>query len=157
LEVAGSTLTSAVLPDEKRIISQSTFLKALGRSRSPKAGTGVLSTVDSLPFFLQAKQLEPFISKDLRESTTPIFYLTKTGKRAAGYDAALLPKVCEVYLKFRDESLAKNGKIPKQYAHIVEACDILMRGLAHVGIIALVDEATGYQQVFLPPISSSLF
>jgi hypothetical protein len=27
------------------------------------------------------------------------------------------------------------------------ACDILMRGLAHVGIVALVDEATGYQEV----------
>jgi len=25
------------------------------------------------------------------------------------------------------------------------ACDVLMRGLAHVGIVALVDEATGYQ------------
>lgn len=29
----------------------------------------------------------------------------------------------------------------------MKACDILMRGLAHVGIVALVDEATGYQEV----------
>jgi hypothetical protein len=33
------------------IITQATFLRVLGRSRSPKAGTGVLSTVDELPFF----------------------------------------------------------------------------------------------------------
>ena len=31
--------------------------------------------------------------------------------------------------------------------HIGASADILMRGLAHVGIIALVDEATGYQVV----------
>jgi hypothetical protein len=148
LDVAGSTITSAVLPDETRVLSQATFLRALGRSRSPKAGTGVLSTVDDLPFFLQANQLKDFIDDDLRKSTAPIFYMTKTGKRAVGYDATLLPKVCEVYLRFRDQSLINNdGKLPKQYAHIIEACDILMRGLAHVGIIALVDEATGYQQI----------
>jgi hypothetical protein len=29
---------------------------------------------------------------------------------------------------------------------VINAADILMRGLAHVGIIALVDEATGFQQ-----------
>jgi hypothetical protein len=35
---------------------------------------------------------------------------------------------------------------PNQF-HIVERCKILIRGLARVGIIALVDEATGYQEV----------
>ena len=122
-------------------------MKALGRSRSPKAGTGVLSTVDGLPFFLQAEQLKQFITNELSESTTPIFYRTKNGKRAVGYDARLLPMVCEVYLKFRDYSLEKSGKVPANYSHIIDAYDTLMRGLAHVGIVALVDEATGYQEV----------
>lgn len=31
--------------------------------------------------------------------------------------------------------------------HIVEQCKILLRGFAEVGITALVDEATGYQEV----------
>jgi hypothetical protein len=144
----GSTkIFAAVLPNGKRLISQASFLRALGRSRSPKAGTGVLSTVDGLPFFLQAEALLPFISDELRMSTTPIFFLTKDGKRAVGYDAELLPMVCEVYLKLRDERLATTGEIPATHKHIVKACDILMRGLAHVGIVALVDEATGYQEV----------
>ena len=56
----------------------------------------------------------------------------------------LLPMVCEVYLRFRDDCIKhKRGYGPQK--HIIEACDILMRGLARVGIIALVDEATGYQ------------
>lgn len=54
--------------------------------------------------------------------------------------------ICEVYLKFRDSYLAEGKNVPKQYDHIVKACDVLMRGLAAVGIVALVDEATGYQR-----------
>jgi len=71
----------------------------------------------------------------------------KNGQKAVGYDAALLPMVCEVYLKLRDSFLRDGKPVPTQYSHIVDACDILMRGLAHVGIIALVDEATGYQEI----------
>jgi hypothetical protein len=53
--------------------------------------------------------------------------------------------VCEVYLKLRDASIKKDGKVPKQYEHIIKACDVLVRGLARRGIIALVDDATGFQ------------
>src|ERR1700736_4093480 len=106
-------ISCAVLPNGKRIVTQGTFLTSLGRSRSPKAGTGVLSTVDGLPFFLQAEVLKPFISEALMESTTPIFYRTKGGGKGVGYDATLLPQVAEVYLKFRDACFATEGKVPK--------------------------------------------
>lgn len=143
----GDTVVScAVLPNGLRVITQATFLRSLGRSRSPKAGTGVLSTVDSLPFFLQAEVLKPYINEDLAMSTTPIFYRSTSGTKGVGYDARLLPKVAEVYLKFRDASLGDGGKVQTKYVHIVKAADILMRGLANVGIISLVDEATGFQR-----------
>lgn len=145
-DLGGTRVQCAVLPSGMRVITQATFLRAIGRSRSPKAGTGVLSTVDELPFFLSAEVLKPFIDNELAMSTTPIFYRTKSGGRGVGYDAKLLPKVAEVYLKFRDNKLAEKGLVPKNYQHIVQASDILMRGLANVGIIALVDEATGFQR-----------
>jgi len=142
-----AVISAAVLPNGKRLLTQATFLRAIGRARSPKAGTGVLSTVDGLPFFLQADALQPFISEELRLSTTPIFFREKSGKRAVGYDAELLPMIAEVYLRMRDAHLAEGKPIPRQYAHIIQACDIVVRGLARVGIVALVDEATGYQEV----------
>jgi len=117
----------------------------MGRARSPKAGTGVLSTVDELPFFLQAEALQPFISEELRKSTKAIFYVEKNGARGVGYDALLLTQTCDVYLQLRDASLAKDGAVPKRYAAIIKACDIVMRSLAGVAIVALVDEATGFQ------------
>lgn len=144
--IGSSDIACANLPNKKRIITQAAFLRALGRSRSPKAGTGVLKTVDDLPFFLQADVLKPFINEGLYTSTKPIFYRTKSGKKGVGYDATLLPQVAEVYLRFRDDCYARGKEIPRQYKHIIVASDILMRGLAHVGIIALVDAATGYEK-----------
>ena len=146
-KIGDSSISAAVLSDGKRLLIQSTFLRALGRSRSPKAGTGVLSTVDGLPFFLQAEALKPFITNEIYESTKPVFFRTKSGKRTAGYDAKLLPMVAEVYLQMRDSHLAQCKSVPRQYQHIIWACDSVMRGLARVGIVALVDEATGYQEI----------
>jgi hypothetical protein len=144
---------AAVLENGKRVLTQESFLHAIGRARKAKAGTGSTALVDGLPPFLQAEHLKPFISEELRQSTTPILFRNLKGGRAFGYDAELLPMVCEVYLKLRDASIAQAAKtntpvkLPRQYDHIIAACDILMRGLARVGIVALVDEATGYQEV----------
>ena len=125
------------------MLSQSGFLQALARSRTPKAGTGGLSTVDELPFFLRAEQLKPFISKELRMSTTPILFCRNSSQKiVVGYNALLLPQVCEVYLQARDV-----GALLDSQQHIADRAAILIRGLAAVGIIALVDEATGYQRL----------
>lgn len=146
VRIGTKSMTAAVLPNGKRLLSQGSFLQALGRSRTPKAGTGAL-VAEGLPFFLQADTLRPFVSEELRQATTPIHFRMPNGKRAVGYDALLLPQVCEVYLNFRDACEERGEAVPRQYRHIVRACDTLMRGLAQVGIIALVDEATGYQEV----------
>jgi hypothetical protein len=145
--IGKTEISAAVLRDETRIITQATFLRALGRSRSPKAGTGVLSTVDELPFFLQAEVLKPFIDNELIESTRPIFYRTKNGGKSVGYNAISLKRVAEAYLQFRDASLENIGKLPSRYEGMIKAADMLIRGLAEVGIVALVDEATGFQEV----------
>ena len=94
------------------------------------------------PPFLAQKNLKPFITKDLTLATTPVNFRIDTGPSAHGYSAELLPQVCEVYLKARDADVF----LPSQ-THIAEQADLLMRGFAHVGIIALIDEATGYQEV----------
>lgn len=148
LNIAGAPIKAANLPDGRRVLTQGTFLQAIGRSRSPKAGTGALTMgVDGLPFFLQAEQLKPFLTQELLASTTPVVFRLKSGQKAVGYDALLLPAVCEVYLKLRDAYSAQQKPVPNQYQHIVEACDMLIRGFARVGILALVDEATGFQEI----------
>jgi len=144
-QLGDKKIICAVLEDETRIITQATFLRALGRSRSPKAGAGVLSNVDELPFFLQAKALKPFIDNELVASTKPIFYRTRSGGRGVGYNALALKRVADAYLLFRNGCLSNKGTIPVRYQHMILAADLVIRGSAEVGIVALVDEATGYQ------------
>lgn len=145
--IGDKVVSCAVLRDERRIITQATFLKALGRSRSPKAGTGVLSTVDELPFFLQANALKPFITNDLKASTKPVFFRTRAGSKGVGYDATLINKVADVYISFRNHALSERGSIPVRYERMIAAAQAIKNAFADVGVIAMVDEATGYQDV----------
>lgn len=141
LVIAGKPIKCANLPNGTRVLTQETFLKAIGRAGKAKAGTGSAGMeVDGMPPFLAAENLKPFISDELRKSTNPLVYKAIKGRRAFGYDAILLPMVCEVYLAAKDA-----GVLLKTQEHIAQACYLLMRGLARVGIIALVDEATGFQ------------
>lgn len=140
LVLGNRTILSAVLETRKRVLTQEAFLDAVGRAKKAKGGTGSSLMVDGLPPFLAAENLKPFISDELRGATTPIVFRSLTGQKAFGYDAMLLPMVCEVYLKAR-----RDGKLHSTQKDIAKACEVLMGGLARVGIIALVDEATGFQ------------
>ena len=71
----------------------------------------------------------------------PIRFLTPSGI-GHGYPASILVDLCTAVLSARDAGALKTSQ-----AHIALRADILIRGLATVGIIALVDEATGYQEV----------
>lgn len=58
------------------------------------------------------------------------------------YEATILLEVCEAIQKAGEEGLLRTEQ-EKRYAKF---CGILIRSFAKVGIIALVDEATGYQR-----------
>ena len=55
-----------------------------------------------------------------------------------GFDAEVLPGICDVWLQARDAGALQTQQLDK-----AKKAEILMRGLAHIGITALVDEATG--------------
>lgn len=131
----------AVLADGRRVLTQSGFMRALGRARQAK-GRQYYDADVNLPAFLTAKNLKPFISKELEVTSSQIEFKPVRGARAFGYAAELLPKACEVFLKAQD---AKQLDIRQE--HIAARAQILIRALASVGIVALVDEATGYQDV----------
>lgn len=140
LDINGIIIACAVLKDGIRVLTQEEFLYAIGRARKAKGGHG--SSVDNQIPFLTAKNLEPFISNELRESTTPIIFRNMRGLRAYGYRAEILPEICKVYLAAREA-----GVLTLTQQHIAKRCEILIQGFATVGIIALIDEATGYQDV----------
>lgn len=139
LQVGDVIIPCAVLENGQRVLTQSGFMTALGRARQAK-GREYYDADVNLPAFLTAKNLRPFISKDLEKTSSQIEFRTVRGVTAFGYPAELLPKVCDVFIEADDA-----GDLTKGQKHIAAQARLLIRGLAHVGIIGLVDEATGYQ------------
>jgi hypothetical protein len=129
-----------VLAGDIRVITQASLLEAMGRHR--KANVRREDGDEGLPPILQGKAIRPFIPASVIEQAKPITFFLPNGSRASGYRAEILPVLCEIYLAARAE-----GVLPPNQKHVAVQAEILVRALAHVGIIALVDEATGYQEV----------
>ncbi len=144
IKIGDITLSCAVLGDgPTRVLSQSTVLTALGRSPQKSRRTRGADPDLRAPF-LVANNLQPFISDELRAISEPIpFRVAGEGRsKSWGYRAEMLPMVCDVYLEARNAH-----KLDPKQRSVAKAAEILVRGLARVGITALVDEATGYQEV----------
>lgn len=164
IDFAGRTIACAVLDTKLRLLTQETFLTTLGRASKAKGGQGSrqMMRVGGLPPFLAAENLAPFISDELRRAAMPVVFRTTKGNKAYGYDARLLPMVCEVYLLARDAHLAafKDAQERREKGEAIEArpvlwpaqerlvqtCDLLMRSMAKEHIVSLVDRATGYAE-----------
>lgn len=147
LIIGDVVIPCAVLDDGTRVVSESGLTQTLGTSGGKNYRLRDKAEADSgvgpIPLFLASKALEPFYSLVFEAGDlTPIEYQDEGGKVSRGYAASILPKVCEIWLKARE---SKKLQISQQNKAL--KAEILMRGLAHIGITALVDEATGYQEV----------
>jgi hypothetical protein len=138
IHVGELDIPCCVLDDGTRLLTQFGFLSAIGRSPRPAAGRA--SSIEKGAPFLALDNLKPFVSEDLDRSATPILFQTDRGTRSLGYRAELLPQVCYVYLSAREA-----GALLPSQIKFAQACELVMRSLAHVGIAALVDQATGFQ------------
>jgi hypothetical protein len=139
LVIGDMEIPCAVLENGMRVLTQSGVMVALGRARQAK-GRQYYDGDVNLPAFLTAKNLKSFIPEDLMVTSSQIEFRTLSGVRAFGYSAELLPKVCGVFLDAKSANVLAHTQ-----EHIAERALILIRGFANVGIIALVDEATGFQ------------
>lgn len=129
-----------VLEDGKRVLVMTGMIKALDM----KPGTAAKKeTGDRITKFISTKGIKPKVSSKLNDMIkNPIKFKVTHGGIAYGYEATILADICDAVLAAR-----KEGKLHWQQEHIAEQCEILVRGFARVGIIALVDEATGYQEI----------
>ena len=147
LVIGDLELPCAVLDDRDntRILTQNSFLRAIGRHPFASGGTG--SAIDETAPFLRAKNLKEFISKDLERSTTPLMYLPRNPTAGAGgigygYRAQLLPDVCWVY----QDAMIAQKLLPSQI-HIGKACRTFLKAITNHAIEDLVDMATGFEDI----------
>jgi|HubBroStandDraft_6_1064221.scaffolds.fasta_scaffold43595_2 hypothetical protein len=137
LRIGDIEIPCYVLEDGRRVIIQGGMMNALDM----KQGTAGRGAGDRLAKFIATKSVSPFVTNELVEVITNPIKFRVGAALAYGYEATILADVCDAVLKARE-----NGDLHYQQEHIAKRCEILVRAFARVGIIALVDEATGYQR-----------
>ncbi|MCJ8355220.1 P63C domain-containing protein [Novacetimonas hansenii] len=144
LPIGNVELDCAVLENGTRVLSERAVHRAFGSKRGGSHWKRMKENEGgaNLPSFLSANNLAPFISTTLaHDLIEPIRYRTNGGGAVAnGIKAELLPEICGVWLAARRE-----GELHPSQDHLAQQAEVLMESFAKVGIIALVDEATGYQ------------
>lgn len=142
LDLNGIKISCAVLEDGTRILVNRSLATALGikgsgaywQKKKNNPGEAIL------PEYLSAQYLTPYISEELYSKlVSPINYENPNNQNRDGVSAELLADILNVYIEAN-----KNGALTdnKQVAEIAYK---MLLAFSKVGIIALVDEATGYQ------------
>jgi hypothetical protein len=141
IQIGAVSLPCAVLDNGKRILKTMGITRAFGskkKTANKPAGEGLPQP----PAFLASDAIRAHMSPELLDKLgSPLAYRpAQGGSLAFGYEADLLPSICDAIL---DARRAKALRANQKY--LCDSAELLLRGLARVGIVALVDEATGYQ------------
>ena len=130
LELGENKIDCYVLDTKERVISMGTTVKALAKTKSA-----------DLAEYIGVKALNPYINKDLVLAETIEFNIPGTHYKGRGLKAEIFLDICSAYV------LASSDKVlttPKQQ-EIATRASVLLASCAKIGLIALIDEATGYQ------------
>lgn len=149
LDLAGISIPCAVIAgangEPVRVITEHGITNALLGSRSGASKRIKRAEQEEgrapLPLFLAPSQLKPFIDKHLGAGPLQVIEYVDGDRIVRGYDAEVLPTVCEIWLEARQMGALQDQQLKK-----AQQAEVLTRGLARVGIVALVDEATGFQR-----------
>jgi len=148
LKIGEMVIPCAVLDNGERVISDRALAIALGVRgggaywQKKKKGGALL------PEFVSATYLEPFITQSSKEKISEsITYMAKQGGRANGSRANILPEICDIWITAKESGALDKPDVPKSAKEVALKAYILMRAFAVVGINALIDEATGYQEI----------
>ena len=144
LRVGAQELPCFVLEDGRRVLSNSGMLEALSMSPGGyrRQNNPARPSSDRLARFVGSRSLESHVSDGLLAAiSNPVrFRLPNRNQTAWGYEATVLADLCDAVLRAR-----RNGDLQQQQQEIAKQAEILVGAFMRVGIIALVDEATGYQ------------
>jgi len=136
LKIGEVVIPCAVLEDGRRVLTRSALLNTLEMSPG-----GTRSGEERIVDFVSSFSGSSALTVDVLERSKPIPFRMKHGGRPAhGYRAEILVDICRLVLGARSA-----GVLHAQRAPVAERCERLLLGMAGVGIVALVDEATGYQ------------
>ena len=131
LKIGDVGLDVFVLDDKRRVISKRAMARAL--NLKSQGGNAFMRT-------MSRKGLAATISSSLAgRIANPLSFYTPRGELADGYEAEVLIEVCDALIEARNA-----GYLAKSQQFLAMQAEIIFRSAAKLGIIALVDEATGF-------------
>jgi len=137
LKIGEIEIPCYVLADGTRVLAQRGLYGGIGLSSG--GGKGGERKITELMASLGGKGID--IRGLIARANNPIRFIPPHGGNPAdGYEATILPDICAVLIDAHQQ-----GKLGKHREHLARRAAILQHGWATVGIIGLVDEATGYQ------------
>jgi hypothetical protein len=138
IKLGDFSIACYVLEDGRRVLSGRTMQSALKMVEESVDGSKASGA--TLDRYLKQKSLEPFIYKDREGGHFEPIDCYKGNSRINGFEATILVDICDAFLEAR-----QNINLSSRQQIIADQCEILVRAFAKVGLIALIDEATGYQ------------
>jgi len=136
IQIGDTKVPCYVLEDGRRVVTTSGMTDTLNIAR----GGSMKKGMSRLELFVSGKLIRPFISDDLRERVQdPVKF--KIGRVVAyGFDSDTLIDIAEAVI--RADSA---GVLQRQQSAIAFQCRLITASLTRIGLVALIDEATGYQ------------
>ena len=132
MALGGLELDCYVLTDGRRVFHKRGMARALGMKS--EGGNVFLRA-------MQRKGLGSELGSELLEKIeNPINFKPMTLDLGHGYEASVLVDICKVIIKANDA-----GKLTSSQEGLVAQARIILQALAKIGVVALIDEATGYQ------------
>jgi hypothetical protein len=137
LKIGETEIPCYVLADGTRVLAQRGLQSGIGLSEG--GGKSGARRISELMASLAEKDID--VRGLVVRANSPIRFIPPHGgKPADGYEATILPDICAVLIDAQQQ-----GKLGKYREHLAKRAAVLQHGFATIGIIALVDEATGYQ------------
>lgn len=131
LRIGDAELDVYVIEDGRRLFHKRVMGRALGLKS--QGGNAFMKTISS-------KGVRSAIGPELIEKIEkPVIFRAFNGDLAHGYEASTLIEICDAIIQAKNN----NTLTPSQQFLAIQA-EIIFRAAAKLGIVALIDEATGY-------------
>ena len=136
IRIADIEVPCYVLDDGRRVIPTNGMLDTLTMAR----GGAMVRGMNRLELFVSRDRIKPFVSNDLYERIRNPIKFRIGANVAYGFTSDTLIEIAEAVIQADNA-----GVLQKQQAGIAHQCRVITSSLTRVGLIALIDEATGYQ------------
>ncbi|MFD1743862.1 P63C domain-containing protein [Rhizobium helianthi] len=138
LQFGENTIECYVLQDRRRVLMAADVQRAIGLAE----GGSMVAGKTRLSLFASGERISKFLSPTTKAALAePIRIKKPNGNEVLALEAELFTELCQAVV-----DAARYGVLQEQQLFIAHQCEVILSSLQRIGIIALVDEATGFQK-----------